>query len=72
MNQTTVIDARDSSLAQEATNSIEELLREGTRKMLQAAIENEVQDYTEAHRQQIDENGVSLFSQPSTLRLYGP
>lgn len=36
---------------------IEEVLREGARRMLQAAIENEVAEYIESHQQIQDENG---------------
>jgi hypothetical protein len=36
------------------------LLREGARKLLQAAIENEVIDYIQFHKDRLDENGQRL------------
>jgi hypothetical protein len=39
---------------------LEQLLQEGARKLLQAAIENEVIDYIQAHRDRRDENGRRL------------
>jgi hypothetical protein len=36
---------------------LEQLLQEGARKLLRAAIENEVIDYIQAHRDRRDENG---------------
>jgi hypothetical protein len=39
---------------------LEQLLREGARKLLQAAIENEVIDYIQFHKERVDENGQRL------------
>jgi putative transposase len=39
---------------------LEQLLQEGARKLLQAAIENEVIDYIQFHQQQRDEDGQRL------------
>jgi len=39
---------------------LEHLLREGARKLLQAAIENEVIDYIQFHKDRRDENGQRL------------
>jgi hypothetical protein len=39
---------------------LEQLLREGARKLLQAAIENEVIDYIQFHKDRLDENGQRL------------
>src|SRR4029077_6973556 len=39
---------------------LEQLLREGARKLLQAAIENEGIDYIQFHKDRLDENGQRL------------
>jgi len=39
---------------------LERLLQEGARKLLQAAIENEVNEYLESHKALRDENGRRL------------
>jgi hypothetical protein len=39
---------------------LEQLLQEGARKLLQAAIENEVVDYIQLHKARRDENGQRL------------
>ena len=39
---------------------LEQLLQEGARKLLQAAIENEVIDYIQLHKDRLDENGQRL------------
>ena len=39
---------------------LEQSLREGARKLLQAAIENEVLDYIQFHKDRVDENGQRL------------
>jgi putative transposase len=39
---------------------LEQLLREGARKLLQVAIENEVLDYIQLHKDRLDENGQRL------------
>jgi len=39
---------------------LDRLLQEGARKLLQAAIENEVIEYLESHKNQLDENGRRL------------
>ena len=39
---------------------LEQLLREGARKLLQAAIENEVIDYIQFHKDRVDANGQRL------------
>ena len=44
----------------EERSFFEQLLREGARKLLQAAIENEVMDYIQVHKDRRDENGQRL------------
>ena len=44
----------------EERSFFEQLLREGARKLLQAAIENEVMDYIQFHKDRRDENGQRL------------
>jgi putative transposase len=39
---------------------LQQLLREGARKLLQAAIENEVIEYIQFHKDRLDENGQRL------------
>ena len=39
---------------------LEQLLQEGARKLLQAAIENEVIEYIQFHKDRLDENGQRL------------
>src|SRR6478672_4310675 len=39
---------------------LEQLLQEGARKLLQAAIENEVIEYIQFHKGRLDENGQRL------------
>jgi putative transposase len=39
---------------------LEQLLHEGARKLLQAAIENEVIEYIQFHKDRLDENGQRL------------
>ena len=39
---------------------LERLLQEGARKLLQAAIENEVLDYIQFHKDRVDENGQRM------------
>ena len=39
---------------------LERLLQEGARKLLQAAIENEVIDYIQFHKDRVDENGQRM------------
>jgi putative transposase len=39
---------------------LEQLLREGARKLLQAAIENEVIEYVQFHKDRLNENGQRL------------
>ena len=41
---------------------LEQLLREGARKLLQAAIENEVIEYIQFHKDRLDENGQRLVA----------
>lgn len=47
-------------MAQEARSLLENVLREGARKMLQEAIEQEVEEYIERHAGQTDERGRRL------------
>ena len=44
----------------EEKSFFEQLLQEGTRKLLQAAIENEITDYIQFHKDRRDENGQRL------------
>ena len=52
------------SLAERAKDEqkpfLEQLLQEGARKLLQAAIENEVIEYIQFHKDRLDENGQRL------------
>src|ERR1700720_1642385 len=50
----------DERAKDETKPFLEQLLREGARKLLQAAIENEVIDYIELHKGRVDENGQWL------------
>ena len=50
----------DERAKEEQKPFVEQLLREGARKLLQAAIENEVIDYIEFHKDRVDENGQRL------------
>ncbi len=59
MDKNIVFD-HQSRVESEARSTLEELLREGARKMLQAAIEAEVSDYTERHKSCLDESGHRL------------
>jgi putative transposase len=47
-------------LIQDAQLGLEEILRQGARKMLQATIENEVTEYVEKNRHLLDESGRCL------------
>ena len=51
------IQTQETGTVQEAKDALEELLRKGARKMLEAAIENEVAESIEAHKHEVDENG---------------
>jgi len=52
---------REGSPEEETAKSVlEEILQEGARKLLQAAIENEVEEYITRYKQQRDERGRSL------------
>ena len=42
------------------TSSLEEIIRDGARKMLQSAIENEVIEFIENNKYQKDEKGRAL------------
>jgi putative transposase len=46
---------------------LEQLLREGARKLLQAAIENEVIDFIQFHKDRVDENGQRLVERNGHL-----
>ena len=50
----------DKRAEDEEKSFFEQLLQEGARKLLQAAIENEVMDYIKFHRDRRDENGQRL------------
>jgi putative transposase len=50
----------DERAKEEEKPFLEQLLREGARKLLQAAIENEVIDYIQLHKDRVDENGQRL------------
>lgn len=49
-----------SRVAQESKNELEQIVRAGARKMLQAAIENEVSEYIANHTGETDEDGKRL------------
>ena len=51
---------RDVRLAIAQVPVLDQVLREGARRMLQAAIEREVADYVEAHAQELDGRGRRL------------
>jgi len=52
---------REGSPEEETAKSVlEEILQEGARKLLQTAIENEVEEYITRYKQQRDERGRSL------------
>jgi putative transposase len=50
----------DKRAEDEEKSFFEQLLQEGARKLLQAAIENEVMDYIQFHKDRRDENGQRL------------
>ena len=50
----------DERAKEEPKPFLEQLLREGARKLLQAAIENEVLDSIQFHKDRVDENGQRL------------
>jgi transposase-like protein len=50
----------DKRAEDEEKSFFEQLLQEGARKLLQAAIENEVMDYIQLHKDRRDENGQRL------------
>jgi putative transposase len=60
MNQTVTIQTQESPLAQEAKTLLELCLHEGACRMLQAAIELEVETYIDQHKDQRDERGHRL------------
>jgi putative transposase len=47
---------------------LEQSLQEGARKLLQAAIENEVMEYIQFHKDQRDENGQRLVIRMAICR----
>ena len=57
--QTNVIDLQQQA-TQDARSVLDEIVREGARRMLQAAIEEEVAAYIEAHQGLRDEQGHRL------------
>ena len=59
MQETKVI-SLDKRAEDEEKPFLEQLLQEGARKLLQTAIENEVMDYIEFHKDRRDENGQRL------------
>lgn len=52
---------------QEGRSVFEEILRNGARRLLQAAIENEVAEYIEKHVSEKDENGHRLVTRNGSL-----
>src|SRR6516164_2753658 len=56
MKETKVI-SLEKRVEEEAKNYLEKLLSEGARKLLQAAIENEVAEYLESSREERTETG---------------
>ena len=57
MEKSTVVSLEDRIVA-ESRSGLDELLREGARRMLQAAIENEVAEYIDRHAGERDEAGL--------------
>lgn len=69
----------ESQIKEEPRGILEEIIREGARKLLQQAIENEVSEYLERFRCQRDDTGRrlvvrngSLPSRVSTPMLFVP
>jgi len=56
----TVKETPDKNLLENC--GLDEILREGARKMLQAAIENEIEEYFEKHRTLVDSDGKQLVT----------
>lgn len=56
MCKSTVVSLEDR-IVSESPSALDGVLREGARRMLQAAIENEVAEYVESHRGLVDEAG---------------
>ena len=44
--------------SKEAQNALDEIVREGARKLLQCALEQEVREYLERHAAAVDEQGI--------------
>ena len=47
-------------VAQNAQSVLDQIVRDGARKMLQAALENEVAQFLESHSEKVDEEGRRL------------
>ena len=59
MKEDTVVELK-KRVAQESRSALDEVLRMGAREMLQAAIEGEVAEYIDKHRDNRDEGGHRL------------
>ena len=59
MSESKVI-SLDKRAEDEEKSFLEQLLREGAHRLLQEAIENEVMDYIQFHKDRRDENGQRL------------
>ena len=58
----------------ESRSPLDEIIREGARRMLQAAIETEVEDFISTHSQRCDEQGLRQVVRNGHFRLmrYSP
>jgi transposase-like protein len=61
------IEAKNVVELQAPKDVLEEILRDGARRMLQQAIEGEVADYVEKHRATVDEHGRRLVARNGRL-----
>lgn len=57
MHKVQAIEPHDSPTPQEPRDVLDQIIQEGARRMLQAALENEVREYLEKHKDETDENG---------------
>lgn len=65
---TNVIEIQTEGKNQEARSALDELCLEGARRMLHRALELEVEQYLERHRDARDENGHALVARNGKAR----
>ncbi len=58
---------KNDAIGSDFATSLEEILRTGARKLLQQAIENEVLEYTESHKNRLDEKGRQVIKRNGYL-----